>query len=267
MYVVGVDIGSSSSKAVALEESGRVVAKAVVDLGTGTTGAEAVMGLLRSRLSENAGPCAFITATGYGRRTFPGARSQKSELSCHARGVHALFPSVRTVIDIGGQDSKVMRLMESGSLEQFLMNDKCAAGTGRFLEMMSRVLDLDLRKFGSVDLKAQKILPISSTCSVFAESEVISLLSQGKPVEEILAGIHQSVASKVGALVRNIGILPDVAVTGGVAQNSGVVRALERLLHCTLLVPDEPQLTGAIGAALFALEEWRRETDPKDGCI
>lgn len=255
MYYLGIDIGSSATKLIAIDENKQIAGRSVVQLGTGTSGVATAVEALYASSGLKAKDIAMTVATGYGRLTCDGADLQISEISCHAKGVHCLLPQVRTIIDIGGQDTKAIQVSERGAIQQFVMNDKCAAGTGRFLDVMSTVLDVGLDKLGEVDAQHTEVLPISNTCTVFAESEVISKLSAGHPIPNILAGIHQAVAKRVAGLVLRVGVAPEVCLTGGVAQNSGIVRALEEELTCSLLLPSDPQITGALGAALFALEK------------
>jgi predicted CoA-substrate-specific enzyme activase len=191
-------------------------------------------------------------ATGYGRVAVEFADTQVTEISCYARGIHHLYPEVMTVIDIGGQDSKVVAVGPGGKPLDFAMNDKCAAGTGRFLEVIARAMELDLEDMGPNALRARRAADISSTCTVFAESEVVTLVAEGVPREEIVAGICRSIARRVGGMARRVGVEPPVAFAGGVAKNVGVVRALEEVLGETLIVPEEPQIVGALGAALVA---------------
>jgi len=198
-----------------------------------------------------------IVATGYGRLNVPFADRQITELSCHARGVSSLFPNVRTAIDIGGQDAKCMRI-DNGRLTSFVMNDKCAAGTGRFLEVTAATLDIKLEEMGDISLKATKKIPISNLCTIFAQQEVVALLSHGEKLENILAGLHDALASRVAALAQRLGIEPDLVLTGGVAKNSGMVRAMKERLGCEILVPEEPLLTGALGAAILAKETYMK---------
>jgi predicted CoA-substrate-specific enzyme activase len=195
----------------------------------------------------------YIVATGYGRLNVPFADRQVTELSCHARGVSSLFPNVRTAIDIGGQDVKCMRI-NNGKLATFVMNDKCAAGTGRFLEVTAATLGIGLEDMGDIASKATKKIQISNLCTIFAQQEVVTLLSRGEKLENIVAGLHDALASRVAALVRRLGIEPDLVLTGGVAKNDGMVRAMKESLGCELLVPEEPLLTGALGAAILAKE-------------
>jgi predicted CoA-substrate-specific enzyme activase len=193
----------------------------------------------------------YIVATGYGRMNVPFADRQITELTCHARGLASMFPNVHLGIDVGGQDAKALKI-RNGKLLDFVMNDKCAAGTGRFLEVIAAALGIKVEDLGPISAKAKNKVTISSTCTVFAEQEVISQLSQGISLEDVIAGLHDSVASRVARMARRLKIEPDVVFTGGVAKNSGVVRALEKQLECKILVPEEPLLSGALGAALLA---------------
>lgn len=193
---------------------------------------------------------AYVVGTGYGRMNIPFADRQITEMSCHARGVASMFPNVRLAIDIGGQDSKALKIKE-GRLLDFVMNDKCAAGTGRFLEVVAGTLGLKLEDLGSISLGSAKAVSISSTCTVFAQQEVIARLSDGAAIEDVVAGLHDSIASRAGRMARRLRVEPDVVFTGGVAKNTGVVRALARNLGCQVLVPQEPLMSGALGAALF----------------
>ena len=182
----------------------------------------------------------------------PLASSQITEITCHAEGMHFLFPEVRTLIDIGGQDSKVIALGDQGQVNDFNMNDKCAAGSSRFLEVMARALGVTLEAMGELSLKAKRVAQVSSMCTVFAESEVISLVSERWEKEDIIAGIHQSIARRMVSMVERVGLRERVAMSGGVARNIGVVTALEDILNTSLIVPEQPELVGALGAALIA---------------
>lgn len=259
MYVMGFDIGSASSKIVILDGERRIAARQVVSLGTGTSGPRKAL----ERALEEAGirqeDLTFTVATGYGRTRCDLADKNISEISCHAKGVAALVPTARTIIDIGGQDAKAIFLDDSGHVEQFFMNDKCAAGTGRFLEVMSRVLETSVEEMAALGQKAAEVSPVSSTCTVFAESEVISLLSNGVPRENIIAGVHQSVAAKAASLVRRGPCRETVVMSGGVAQNAGVVQALENALKKKITVAPDSQTMGAYGAAIYAFEEADRK--------
>jgi len=195
----------------------------------------------------------YVIATGYGRINVPFADRQITELTCHARGVVSFLPTVRLAIDIGGQDAKGLKI-NSGKLIDFAMNDRCAAGTGRFLEVIAADLGLRVEDLGSISLKSTNKVTISSTCTVFAQQEVISHISEGAPLEDIVAGLHDAVASRVGRMVKRLKVEPDVVFTGGVAKNIGVVKALEENLGCAVFVPGEPLLTGALGAAILGKE-------------
>jgi predicted CoA-substrate-specific enzyme activase len=195
---------------------------------------------------------ACITATGYGRNRYEDADYHVSELSCHALGAHHTFPGVRTIIDIGGQDAKVISLDGKGRMQNFLMNDKCAAGTGRFLDVMANILVVPVSEMADYCEKAQNPAQISSTCTVFAESEVISQLANGVDMADLIAGICGSVARRVGNLAKRLQIVPDVCMSGGVAQNAGVRNALSDSIGQPILFSPQAQLFGAIGAALYA---------------
>jgi (R)-2-hydroxyacyl-CoA dehydratese activating ATPase len=195
----------------------------------------------------------YVVSTGYGRMTVPFADRQITELSCHARGVFQSFPKVRLAIDIGGQDSKGLKI-SNGKLLDFSMNDKCAAGTGRFLEITAHTLGLKIEELGPLSLKSTNKVSISSTCTVFAQQEVISRLSEGLLLEDIIAGIHDAIAGRVARMAARLSVEPDIIFTGGVARNTGVVKALEENLGCQVLVPEEPLLSGALGAALLGKE-------------
>lgn len=255
MYTMGLDIGSTASKGVILEDGKKIVAEVAVPSGTGTTGPTRVVNELFSRLNITRDDIAKLVVTGYGRMKYTDSDKQISELSCHTKGVHFLVPTARTIIDIGGQDAKALKLDARGKLLNFVMNDKCAAGTGRFLDVMARILEVDVSQLGDLSAKSIKGVSISSTCTVFAESEVISHLSSDIPIEDIIAGIHESVAKRVSSLAKRVGIQKDVVMVGGVAQNSGVVTAMEKSLDMNIIVPELAQLTGALGAALYAFDE------------
>ncbi len=255
--VAGIDVGSTTTKAVILDEHGKVLSHAITP--TGADSRDASGRALASALATGALTTdpAYIISTGYGRDIAARSNETITEITCHARGVHALMPSVRTIIDIGGQDSKVIKITDAGKVIDFAMNDKCAAGTGRFLEVMSHSLGVPLAHMGDLSRKATKKIKVSSMCTVFAESEVVSLVARGERVEDILHGLHLAIADRVASLALRVGIAPQVAITGGVAKNKGVVRALEERLSISLLLPEEPQLTGALGAAMIALERVR----------
>lgn len=252
MITAGIDVGSISAKA-ALVEDGEIVATCVIM--TGYNAKNAGRQVYEQALAQaSVGPeqVEKIVATGYGRNSIEFADKAVTEITCHAAGAHFLNPEVRSIIDIGGQDSKAIVLDESGKVRDFTMNDKCAAGTGRFLEVMARALEVDLDAFGELSLDAEKASPISSLCTVFAESEVISLIAKGETRENIIAGIHASIGARVVSMAKRIGVRPPAMMTGGVAKNIGVVKALEEKLGIELLVSENAQVNGAIGAALIA---------------
>ncbi len=254
-YPVGIDVGSASAEALILKD-GKILAYSILE--TGANSRKAAEKALEEALKKagisraEVGP---IVATGYGRISVDFASRQVTEISCYARGINFLYPEVRMVIDIGGQDSKAILVGKNGRVLDFVMNDKCAAGTGRFLEVMAKAMEVKVEELGEISLRSRNPAEISSTCTVFAESEVVSLIAKGVPVEDIAAGIHKAIARRVGAMARRIGVVPPVAFAGGVAKNVGVVKALEEELGVKLIVPEEPQIIGALGAALLATEE------------
>ncbi|MEW6446716.1 MAG: acyl-CoA dehydratase activase [Bacillota bacterium] len=270
LIVAGIDIGSLSSEAVILAD-GDIAAFSI--LPTGAESRRAAEQALAEALRAAGIPrrqVAFIVATGYGRISIPFADRRVTEITCHGRGAVHVIPGTRTVIDIGGQDSKVIRVNSRGAVEDFAMNDKCAAGTGRFLEVMARALETDLGGFNRLAEKGEKPAPVSSICTVFAESEVVSLISHGTPREEIALGLCEAVADRIVALAHRVGVVEKVAMTGGVAKNSSVVAAISRKLGVELVIPAEPQIIGALGAALVAQDlAWELKNSckkPDDHC-
>jgi len=252
MITVGIDVGSITTKA-AVAKDGVVIADKVVLTGYNAQFAgEKVFDDILKESGIDRASIEKIISTGYGRNSVTFADKAVTEITCHAAGAHYLDPEVRSVIDIGGQDSKAIAVNDSGSPLDFAMNDKCAAGTGRFLEVMARALEIDLDNFGDWSLKAQQPSTISSLCTVFAESEVISLISKGEKRENIIAGIHEAIAARVVAMANRVGFNSRVMMTGGVAKNIGVVRALERKIGQKIEVSEKSQATGAIGAAMLA---------------
>ena len=227
IYTMGIDVGSTSSKCVILKDGQEIVCKSLVASGTGTSGPDRAVAELLEKSGLKKEDMSYILATGYGRNSIDWVDQQMSELSCHARGAYHLFPEVHTVIDIGGQDVKVLQI-ENGAMINFQMNDKCAAGTGRFLDVMARVLEVNVSDLAELGAKSTKKIGISSTCTVFAESEVISQLAQGSDKCDIINGIHHSIANRVAGLTHRVGVRDQLVMTGGVAQNSGVVKALDR---------------------------------------
>jgi predicted CoA-substrate-specific enzyme activase len=254
---LGVDIGSSSCKAVVIDADGRILGKHIVNMGTGSDGprlsaerALAQAGLSRADIRK-------CVATGYGRMLYEGADRQITEISCHAKGVHFLEPAARTVIDVGGQDAKVIRVAEDGMAENFAMNEKCAAGTGRFLEVMGRVLGCGIEELSDLAARGRPGIDISSICTVFAESEVISRLASGASREDVALGALGSVAQRVAGLCGRVGLADVVVMTGGVALNLSVVSAIEREIGRPVVRLTDPQAAGALGAAVFAAETER----------
>lgn len=248
-YFAGIDIGSTMTKAVIMKAG-------IISSVIGPTGAEQrrladrVMekGLQEANLSFSS--ITYLVATGYGRLNVPFADKQVTEISCHAKGVGFFFPEAKTVIDIGGQDSKAINI-EQGRPVDFVMNDKCAAGSGRFLEIIADGLGITLEEMAELSLKSNRPIKIGSLCTVFAEQEVVGKLAEGAPLTDLIAGIHQALASRVASMAKKLKLADDVVVTGGGAKNRGLVKALSDALGHRLLVPSEPLLTGAIGAALL----------------
>ena len=253
----GVDIGSTTAKAVVIDEKDQIWSAMIA---TGTRPSEAgrqVLHMALERSARSLSDAAFIIATGYGRVSADFANRTVTEIACHGRGAYFIEPAVRTIIDIGGQDAKSIKLGDMGKVTDFLINDKCASGTGRFLESASQmVLHVPLEDLGRLSSLAKSKVSISSTCTVFAQTELISLMAAGEPTESIVAGLHAAIASKVGGMAKRLGVQPAVMMTGGVAKNAGVVAALKQELGIEIVVPAvvDPQLVGALGAALVARE-------------
>jgi len=258
LYFVGIDIGSTTTEACIIDENRQLLAKAQTNTGYALD--EAAERAVQS-CCEQAGcrkeDFAFCVSTGYGRDLVPFADTQFTEIACHAKGVNYYFPEARGVIDIGGQDSKAISINETGGIVDFAMNDKCAAGTGRFLEVMARIMGLEIGEMGRLSLQSTQDVKISSICTVFAESEVISLLAK-KVYEpcDIMMGIHSSVVRRVNMLVQKARLTAPIAMTGGVARNAGVVAAFEKVLKTKLLIHEDPQSMGAVGAAVMAMEQY-----------
>ena len=254
-YVAGVDVGSTQSKGVILDQDQHIVARSLIDTGANVTRAADrahALALEQSGLSPK--DILYVVGTGYGRYKVTFGHTQISEISCHARGAKFIFPKTRTVLDIGGQNSKAIRVGEKGDVVDFSMNDKCAAGTGRFLAAAAYILDLPLDKIGDVSLQSHSPLRITTTCTVFVESELVAYLARGKKPEDILRGMHNAIAHRCTSLMRRVGIEEEVTFTGGVSRNIGMVQALEESLEMKVNVSPESHYIGAIGAALFALE-------------
>lgn len=254
-YFAGIDSGSTSTDVVILDKDKQMVTGVILPTGAGAAvGAERALEQALEQAGLQRGDIDAIVTTGYGRTAIQDGDKSITEITCHARGAHYLDPSVRTVIDIGGQDSKVIRLDENGAVENFVMNDKCAAGTGRFLEMMARTMEMNLDEMSKAGLHYKEDITISSMCTVFAESEVVSLIAQNKPTDDIVHGLNKAVASKTAALAKRVGGAERYMMTGGVSKNQGLVKTLEEKLGTTLVVSDKAQLCGALGAALFAMD-------------
>jgi predicted CoA-substrate-specific enzyme activase len=254
-YVAGVDIGSTQAKGVILDEQARVVGEALLDMERNMSAAAS---LVLEQALANAGleaqNIAFTVATGYGRYRVSFGDLQITEISCHARGALAEFPATHTVLDIGGQDTKAIRIGDSGEVVDFAMNDKCAAGTGRFLGAASFALELPLSELGHLAQQATAPVKITTTCTVFAESEIIGHLARGHRPEDVLMGMHQSIATRCSSLVRRVGLVPEITFTGGVSRNTAMVALLQDVLATSLNVSRRAQFMGAIGAGLYALD-------------
>jgi predicted CoA-substrate-specific enzyme activase len=259
VIVAGCDVGSLTGKAVIMEDGKIISSSIILRTVRPEETAKIVLDNALSRVSMKAEEIKYLVGTGYGRLKIPFANTNISEITCHGRGAHWLVPSVRTILDIGGQDSKVISLADDGYVANFQMNDKCAAGTGRFLEGIARALELGLEELGPISLKSNSPSVISSQCSVFADSEVVSLLADGVAVEDIVAGVHKAIASRLISLVKKVGVKKDFTVTGGVAKNIGVVKFLEEGLGELKSLPEDPQLVGAIGAAVIAKEKAEKQ--------
>ena len=257
-YVAGIDSGSTSTDVVILDQNGKIKSTMIIPTGGGAMmSAEKSLAAAVEKAGIQEEDIVRIVTTGYGRAYIDSGDDSITEITCHAKGAHYLNPNVRTIIDIGGQDIKAISIDEHGAVTNFLMNDKCAAGTGRFLEMMARTLGLSLEEMSIKGLEWKENIVISSMCTVFAESEVVSLVAQNKNVADIIHGLNVSVASKVGALAARLGKKNpgEYMMTGGVAKNQGIINALEEKLEAKLYICDEAQLCGALGAALFAYEK------------
>ncbi len=257
MLVAGIDIGSITTESLLFDTDKGILGYEIFQTGADSRKtAEMALEKVLAGPAIAASDVAHIVATGCGRKRAVFAQQTVTEITCIAKGVHHLFPAARTIIDIGGQDTKVIRLDDRGRVIEFEMNDKCAAGTGRFLEVMAKALNVELDKIGDISLKHKKELTISSICTVFAESEVISLVSEGEELEDILYSIHRAIAGRTMGLINRLGgVEEEIVMAGGVAKNLGVVRALEATLNTRLTIHSEPQIVGALGAAMLALEK------------
>jgi (R)-2-hydroxyacyl-CoA dehydratese activating ATPase len=255
IYGAGVDVGSTQTKAVIVDESRRIVARSLIPTGANVT--RAAENAFVKACEESGIPRAsvgYVIGTGYGRYKVTFGDAQVTEITCHARGAHSLFPATRTVIDMGGQDTKAIKVGADGSVIDFSMNDKCAAGTGRFLSAAADVTGVGLDEIGALSLEATNPVRLTSVCTVFVESDIMSYLAQRKKIEDILGGVHKAIAARTMSLVRRVGVEEEVTFTGGVSRNVGMVKALEGVLGTALNVSPDGHYIGALGAALFALE-------------
>ena len=251
----GIDSGSTSTDVVIIDRDKNIIAQSILPTGAGAAaGADRALDEALAQAGLSRSDINATVTTGYGRTAVGLGDQSITEITCHAKGAYFLDPSVRTIIDIGGQDSKVIRLDENGNVTNFVMNDKCAAGTGRFLELMARTLELSLDDMSRLGLEWKEDVTISSMCTVFAESEVVSLIAENRTPADIIHGLNRSVATKTCALCRRVGGEESYMMTGGVSKNRGVVTEIEKILGVKLHISDKAQLNGALGAALFALE-------------
>ena len=260
MYVMGIDSGSTSTNAVIMNQDRTIIASSVIRTGAKSgDSAERILSDVLQKAKLERKDLARIVSTGYGRVSIAFADENVTEISCHGKGAHYFNPRVRTILDIGGQDSKAISLDENGEGHDFVMNDKCAAGTGRFLEMIARTLEVDISELGAIALTSTEHIEITSMCSVFAESEVISLIANNKEKADIANGVCHAIAGKAFSLLKRVGLEPEFMMTGGVAKNPGVVRAVEEKLQARLYICEEPEIVGATGAALYALEQLKQD--------
>jgi predicted CoA-substrate-specific enzyme activase len=263
-YVGGVDVGSTQTKAVIVDEDGKVVGRALLDMETSmiTVAEDAFAAALEDAGVERS-EVVRVAGTGYGRYNVSFGHEQVTEITCHARGAVSLFPDTRTVIDIGGQDTKAISVKPDGQVEDFTMNDKCAAGTGRFLGAASYALEMPLSELGPLALRSQNPVRITTTCTVFAESEIISHLAKGILPEDVLMGVHQAITSRCVSLARRVGIRSEVTFTGGVSRNTAMVKLIEEAVGMKINVSADAHFCGALGAALFARDHAFGLSDPK----
>ena len=254
-YAAGVDVGSTQTKAVIINEAKEIVGRSLIDTGANVVlAAENAYSEALKVSGTQEEEIEYVIGTGYGRYRVTFGNTQVTEISCHARGASQMFPGTKTVLDMGGQDTKAIRVGPRGDVLDFCMNDKCAAGTGRFLGAAAAALEIPLGELGHVAMKAERPVKISTTCTVFAESEVLSWLGKGKKIEDILWGVHLSIASRSVGLLRRVGIEEELTFTGGVTRNAGMIKALERAVGFKLNISDDSHYMGALGAALFALD-------------
>ncbi len=258
MFVAGVDVGSTQTKAIIMDMQKRIVARSLIRTGANVVkAAERAFEVALKEADIHPDEVVYVIGTGYGRYKVTFGHAQVTEISCHAKGAAFVHPGTRTVLDIGGQDTKAMKIDDRGEVLDFCMNDKCAAGTGRFLEAAADVMGLSLDDIGEVSLQSQNPVKMTNVCTVFVESEILSHLAWGRKREDILRGVHHSIATRAVGLMRRVGIEDDITFTGGVSRNVGMVRALEEVLGRHVFVSPESHFMGAIGAALFAWERAR----------
>ncbi len=254
-FAAGIDVGSTQTKGVLLDKSRAIIARALIDTGANVKRAgQRALDEILGTSGASRDDVKFVVGTGYGRYKIEAGDTQVTEISCHARGAQMLFPRTRTVIDMGGQDTKAIKVGPEGDVMDFCMNDKCAAGTGRFLAGAADVLGLTLDEIGEISLQGTKPVRLTSVCTVFVESDILSHLAQKQKVEDILAGVHRAIAVRTIGLVRRTGVEEEVTFTGGVARNVGMVKALEEKLETTINISPDSHYIGAIGAALFAVD-------------
>ena len=257
-YYGGCDVGSTYTKAVILDETGKICADTTIrsKINSETSAKLAMEEVLNKVVLKSSQDLAYLIGTGYGRNKVPFADENISEISCHAMGVHVTDPSVKAIIDIGGQDVKGISIDTDGTVKNFAMNDKCAAGTGRFYEAMARSFEMSLPEFSNLSLTARNVIPITAQCTVFAESEVITLVGEGKPMDEIAAGIQMAVAKRCFVMAKKAGATDAITLTGGCAKNAGLKQAIERVLKLKVIdLKTDPQLMGALGAAEYARQK------------
>ena len=258
-YFAGCDVGSTYTKAVILDEQGNIVAHTTIRSKINSEqSAQIAMQEVIDQVPDlsSSKDLAYLIGTGYGRNKVPFADENVSEISCHAMGVHVTDPTVKAIIDIGGQDVKGISIDTDGTVKNFAMNDKCAAGTGRFYEAMARSFEMTLPEFSNLSLNAKNVIPITAQCTVFAESEVITLVGEGKPMDEIAAGIQMAVAKRCFVMAKKAGATDSITLTGGCAKNAGLKKAIEHVLKLKVIdLKTDPQLMGALGAAEYARQK------------
>jgi (R)-2-hydroxyacyl-CoA dehydratese activating ATPase len=264
-YVMGIDFGSTTAKTVILDLSGRIVASSVAHVGAVSgDGVKASVSAALDEAGLGQKDIGRTVSTGYGRRMLDIADKTYTEITCHARGAVSMVPEARLVIDIGGQDSKTIAVDSNGLVVQFAMNDRCAAGTGKFLEVLARAMAIELDRMGETALDARQQLKISSMCATFAETEVISLLAEGQTKPDVLGAVHAAIATRTAGLVARVGKEGPVVMTGGVARNRAAVHYIEKELGMPIILPPAPQIAGALGAALIGLDDYLAECRTQD---